>query len=164
MIQLLCTILVLLFSAITVAEESTCPHHSEHQKQVNERGDGVMGFKNSKTIHHFQLWKNGGVIRVEAKDEADVESIGKIRKHLREITTQFSKGEFSLPEEIHGRVPPGVPEMIKHQHSITYNIHEIANGGEIRIKTEKPEALDALHAFLRFQIEDHRTGDPITIQ
>ena len=31
--------------------------------------------------------------------------------------------------------------------------------GRIRIQTADPEALKAVHEFLRFQIEDHHTGD-----
>jgi hypothetical protein len=37
------------------------------------------------------------------------------------------------------------------------------DGGHIRIATESPEALAAVHDFLRFQIKDHQTGDPLTV-
>jgi hypothetical protein len=36
-------------------------------------------------------------------------------------------------------------------------------GGRIRIETDSPEALAAIHDFLRFQIKDHETGDPLTV-
>lgn len=32
------------------------------------------------------------------------------------------------------------------------------------ITTANPKALKAIHEFLRFQIEDHRTGDPKIVQ
>jgi hypothetical protein len=33
-------------------------------------------------------------------------------------------------------------------------------GGRLRITTTDTEALKAIHQFLTFQIDDHRTGDP----
>jgi TusA-related sulfurtransferase len=32
-------------------------------------------------------------------------------------------------------------------------------GARIRISTNTPEAVKAIHKFLRFQIKDHQTGD-----
>jgi hypothetical protein len=32
-------------------------------------------------------------------------------------------------------------------------------GGRVRIKAKSDETLKAVHDFLRFQIEDHHTGD-----
>jgi hypothetical protein len=34
----------------------------------------------------------------------------------------------------------------------------------VRIVTGNPAALVAVHEFLRFQIKDHRTSDPLAIQ
>jgi len=34
-------------------------------------------------------------------------------------------------------------------------------GSRVRIKTKNPDALKAIHEFLRFQIEDHHTGDRV---
>jgi hypothetical protein len=47
--------------------------------------------------------------------------------------------------------------------SIRYTSETIDNGGRIKIETASPEALAAIHDFLRFQIKDHETGDPLTI-
>jgi hypothetical protein len=33
----------------------------------------------------------------------------------------------------------------------------------VRIATSNAEALDAVHAFLRYQITEHKTGDPLTL-
>ena len=63
---------------------------------------------------------------------------------------------------IHDRVPPGVPVMKAKRKAITYTYQETERGGRVRIKTTDPDALQAIHEFLRFQIEDHRTGDPGT--
>jgi len=153
----------LLFCSFTVAEDATCPHHSDHQAQMDQRGDRVMGFDHTKTIHHFVLKPDGGFIVADAKDAKDRESIEKIRKHFVEIAELFSRGEFSKTEEIHDRIPPGVTEMIQHRDKIAYSFHETEKGGEVRIKTASEEARKGIHAFLRFQIEDHHTGDPVEV-
>jgi hypothetical protein len=41
---------------------------------------------------------------------------------------------------------------------------ETANGGRVDIVTSDSEALVAVHAFLKFQIAEHKTGDPTTVQ
>jgi hypothetical protein len=47
--------------------------------------------------------------------------------------------------------------------SIRYTSETTDTGGRIRIETDSPEALAAVHDFLRFQIKDHGTGDPMTV-
>jgi hypothetical protein len=42
---------------------------------------------------------------------------------------------------------------------IVYSFEELPTGGRVRIKTKNPDALKAVHDFLSFQIEDHRSGD-----
>jgi hypothetical protein len=71
----------------------------------------------------------------------------------------FSSGEFSIPMFVHDQVPPGVPVMKEKHAEISYSSEELPAGGRVRIQTENRDALDAVHDFLRFQIEDHHTGD-----
>ena len=160
--KILCSVFVL-FASFSIAEETTCPHHADHQAQMEHRGDLVMGFDHTKTIHHFLLKPDGGVIVADAKDATDRDSIAKIRKHFAEIAALFSKGEFSKPKEIHNRVPPGVAEMIQHRGEISYTFHETEKGGEVRIKSANEEARKAVHAFLQFQIGDHHTQDSLEV-
>ena len=42
---------------------------------------------------------------------------------------------------------------------ISYSVEETPAGGAVLIKTTNPDALRAIHDFLRFQIENHYTGD-----
>jgi hypothetical protein len=51
----------------------------------------------------------------------------------------------------------------RERYSATYTSETIDNGGRIKIETASPEVLAAIHDFLRFQIRDHETGDPLTI-
>jgi hypothetical protein len=73
----------------------------------------------------------------------------------------FSKGDFSTPMFIHDQVPPGVPVMKEKRDEISYTLEELPSGGRVRIKTANRDALKAIHDFLRFQIEDHHTGDSV---
>ena len=51
--------------------------------------------------------------------------------------------------------------MKEHAKNIHYSIEETKNGGRVRIQTSDHAALDAIHSFLRFQITEHKTGDPL---
>ena len=42
---------------------------------------------------------------------------------------------------------------------IKYRFEPTARGGRVHITTANPDALAAVHEFLRFQISDHATGD-----
>jgi hypothetical protein len=119
-----------------------------------------MGFDHEKTTHHFRLTPAGGVIEVTARSESDTASRDAIRKHLAHIAQMFAAGDFEAPMLIHEQVPPGVPVMKQKAEAITWTYAELPVGGEILIATADPEARAAVHAFLRFQIEDHQTGDP----
>ena len=47
--------------------------------------------------------------------------------------------------------------------SIQWTFADIPSGGRILITTTDPEARAAVYEFLRFQIEDHQTGDSLEI-
>ena len=133
------------------------------QEQVNERGDRTMGFSHAKTAHHFRLKDDGGAIEVTAISGADAASRDQIRRHLNRIAEMFSEGDFSAPMFIHGQAPPGVETMKRLKVEIKYEFIEIDRGAKVRISTANAEAVKAIHEFLRFQIRDHQTGDPINV-
>ena len=134
-----------------------------HYDQVNKRGDVAMGFSHMKTRHHFRLSPSGGSIEVQADDPNDTASRDQIRRHLEQLPQAFKEGNFSAPMETHGRVPPGVPTMQQLRSQINYQYVQTKRGGKVLISTADPKALEAVHQFLRFQIQDHRTGDPANI-
>jgi hypothetical protein len=156
---------LLLLTAPLAAQEMSCPMHKQHenaashQAEVEQHGDEAMGFLHDRTTHHFFLYPDGGSIEVIANDNADSESVQKIRGHLTHIATMFSEGNFSTPMFVHSQVPPGISIMQKDRADITYTYEEIPAGGKVRIKSNNTEAVNAVHDFLRFQIEDHHTGD-----
>jgi hypothetical protein len=138
--------------------------HDSHAEAVDRRGDQVMGFDHRKTKHRFLLHPDGGAIEVAANDAGDKESRDRIREHLGHIANMFTEGNFKAPLLIHDRVPPGVPVMERLQAEIRYEYEETERGAKVRIRTENEEALRAVHEFLRFQIEGHRTGDATEVK
>jgi hypothetical protein len=136
---------------------------SGHHAGVEARGDHVMGFDHDKTTHHFRLTPAGGAIEVTANSESDTASRDAIRKHLSHIAEMFAEGDFDAPMLIHDRVPPGVPVLQKKVKSIQWTFAEIPSGGRILITTADPDARAAVYEFLRFQIEDHQTGDSLEV-
>jgi hypothetical protein len=73
----------------------------------------------------------------------------------------FKEGDFSAPMFIHGEAPAGVPAMKRLKADISYTFEKIEFGARVRIATANAEAVDAIHGFLRYQIKDHQTGDPL---
>src|SRR5207249_3228908 len=87
----------------------------------------------------------------------------KIRTHLGHIVKMFSSGNFKAPMLIHDTNPPGTATMTRLKEQIRYEFSETDRGARIRLVTSSPETTDAVHAFLLFQIVDHRTQDVPTI-
>ncbi len=147
-----------------------CPMHTQqmtqqdqaarqHDHDLEHRGSQGMGFAQDKTTHHFLLSKNGGAIQVLANSADDTASIEQIRMHLRHISRAFQSGDFNIPMFVHDQTPPGVPVMTRLKAEIVYKYEEVAGGGRVVISSENPEAVSAVHEFLRFQIREHKTGD-----
>jgi len=155
-----------LFCGLQLAAQDmqSCPMHkeptngSQHQADVEKHGDAAMGFPHDKTTHHFRLLPDGGAI-VTVNDSKDAVDVRAIRSHLTHIVGMFSNGDFSIPMFVHSQVPPGVTEMKDKWAEIAYTFEELPTGGRVRIVTKNRDALNAVHDFLNFQIEDHHTGD-----
>lgn len=146
------------------AKQQDKKNHDRHHAEVNERGDRAMGFSHTKTTHRFRLLTNGGAIEVKANNTGDKESLEQIRKHLGQITKEFPAGNFEAPFLTHGKVPPGVPVMKRLAKEINYEYEEVESGARVRLSTKNAEALAAIHDFMKFQIEDHKTGDSLEIE
>jgi hypothetical protein len=163
---------MLLFCGLQLAAQDmpSCPQHKEHMKgasqhqaDVEKHGDEAMRFPHDKTTHHFRLYADGGAIEVTVNDNKDSQNIQAIRSHLTHIVTMFSNGDFSTPMFVHDQVPPGVPVMKEKRAEISYSFEDLPSGGKVRLKTTNPDALKAIHDFLRFQIDDHHTEDSVDI-
>jgi hypothetical protein len=147
----------------TIAQQAS-PDLEDHFAGVNARGDSGMGFSHEKTTHHFHLFTDGGSIEIASNDAADADSQKAIRNHLSMIAQRFSQGDFSIPMFIHETMPPGIETMKRLSKRISYPVRKTAQGAEIRLTTDDPDAIKGIHDFLKFQIEDHRTGDPLEVE
>jgi hypothetical protein len=165
------TRLIIILSAFAVLAAAQQPAHDQHRQhqdrkhhdEVNRRGHHAMGFSHEKTTHHFRLRTGGGIIEVTANEASDMASRDQIRQHLKHIAKKFSEGDFAAPMFIHSQTPPGVPAMKRLKAEIEYRYEELERGAQLRISSSNEEAVKAIHEFLRFQITDHKTGDPLEI-
>jgi hypothetical protein len=149
--------------------QAGCPMMDRMQGQMNQhstmtqQGEKAMGFSQTQTTHHFFLKKDGGLIEVEANDPQDTHNRDLIRTHLAHITQAFAAGDFSDPLAVHGQVPAGVPVMQRLKGDIRYTFEQTSRGGRVLINTPNPQALEAIHQFLRFQIREHQTDDSLEV-
>jgi hypothetical protein len=156
------TVLVLAIATAWAAQAQQKPMpttSTDDHTAMKKRGDQAMGFSQEKTTHHFRLFKDGGAIDVTANNPKDTASRNEIRQHLSHIAQMFADGNFNIPMLIHGTTPPGVPTMKELRNQIHYVSQETDSGARVRINTTNTQALEAVHAFLRFQITEHETGD-----
>ena len=154
---------VLLVSSLCLAQHDP-QSHQQHMADVKKHGAEAMGFDQDKTTHHFRLYKDGGAVEVQANEPSDTATIGQIRDHLKQQANKFAAGDFGAPQHTHGWVPPGVDTMIRLRSKIEYQFQPLDRGGRLRITTSDSQALVAVHQFLRFQIQDHETGDKTSVE
>jgi hypothetical protein len=145
-----------------------CPMHAQqaaqaHHEVVESHGDQAMGFPHDKTTHHFRMISDGGVIEVTANNQNDKTNTDAIRSHLAHVTMMFGNGDFAIPMFVHDGVPPGVTTMKVMKSAIHYTYDEMPSGGRIRLKSDDPIGVAAIHDFLRFQITEHETGDTLEV-
>jgi hypothetical protein len=138
--------------------------HDQHQADIKRHGAEAMGFDQDATTHHFLLTPQGGMIQVTANSAADTASRDHIRHHLADIAKKFPAGDFSPAIHTHGQVPPGSEQMTALSSKISYKYEELERGGRVVISSKDPAAVKAIHEFLRFQIREHQTGDPLTVK
>ena len=122
-----------------------------------------MGFDQTKTTHHFSLYEDGGAIEVSVNDPADAVNRDAIRAHLPHIAAMFGAGNFDAPMEVHAQQVPGTAEMAKLKDRLAFKYVETPRGGRVDVVTTDKDALAAVHAFLKFQIADHKTADSTVV-
>lgn len=151
-------------AVVSVMPVSLIARQDQHAS-VDTRGAMVMGFDQEATAHHFLLFSDGGAIDVSVKDPSDAKNRDAIRSHLPHIAMMFGEGNFEAPMLVHdSKNVPGTHEMTRRKDVIRYQYVETPNGGRVNIVTADADVLAAIHAFLKFQISDHKTGDPLTVR
>src|ERR1051326_2213777 len=152
---------------------SSCPLHAQHMAaaaktnadgstthgtDVDHRHDTLV-MSHETTHHSFRLFKDGGAIELVATSADDAATIDAVRTHVRMIADQFAANDFSTPMFVHGKTPDGIADMKRLHDDIKFQFETLPAGARIHMTTSNSEALAALHAFLRFQVVEHRTGD-----
>jgi hypothetical protein len=122
------------------------PASPERLNEVTQRGMHVMPFDLKQTQHIFNKTETGGVQQVIVKDSNNSKQIELIRQHLTKISGEFSHGDFSNPEKIHGKEMPG-------QLHVQYK--ELPDGAEIIYSAEDKTLITAIHQWFDAQLADH---------
>ncbi len=152
-------------AALAAALLAALPVFAQHPDPATRQHQGmVMGFDQEATAHHFHLYDDGGAIDVSVKDPGDATNLAAIRRHLQMLPAHFKAGDFSTPQAVHaGTAVTGADDLARLKDRIEYRYRETERGGRVDIVSSDAEALAAVHAFLRFQISDHRTGDSTAV-
>ncbi|HEX6975725.1 MAG TPA: hypothetical protein VF147_15075 [Vicinamibacterales bacterium] len=144
-----------LTAILAVALAGSAAAQMQHAQGMDHRGHQAMGWDQSKAKHTFATADNGGSIEVKANDPNDAMTVAAIRSHLAEIARSFTAGDFDKPQFIHAQTPPGVPEMKRLKADITYTYQDMHAGGKVTIASANPDAIKAVHDFLKFQGTEH---------
>src|SRR4029453_2587218 len=142
--------------AMLMSTPLTMSAHQHHASQ-DERGATTTGFDQRLTAHHFSLFTDGGTIDVSVNDPADTKNRAAIRSHLPHMARMFAAGDFEAPMLVHDSTSvTGTKVMTERKDMIRYRYVETPGGGRVNIVTADRQALDAVHAFLRYQITEHK--------
>jgi hypothetical protein len=128
---------------------------TERQAAVAEAGGEVMPFDLDSTTHIFTETDNGGTQEVIADDPSDDESVRQIRQHLSEEANNFSVGDFSDPESIHGPAMPGLATLKSRFAEIDISVDTTESGALITYTSDEAELVDAIHDWFAAQKSDH---------
>lgn len=124
---------------------------------VQRRGAVAMGVDQYTSAHVFESLPDGGRIVLQ-RDSVDPAGTATIRAHMEDIAVRFGRGDFSLPGFVHAQPVPGTVVMAARRSAIQYLADTLPRGGEVRIRSDDPAAIAAIHAFLAFQAQDHRAA------
>ena len=150
-------------AALSLAFMSACspaPDRAEVDAEfaaLQLRGAAGMGVDQYASTHLFDALPDGGRIEFQYSSD-DPAEVAAIRRHLHEIHAAFAAGDFSIPAFVHDQTVPGTQVMAARRDHISYLYSELPRGGELRLVTSDPEALEAISAFMAFQRDDHRAG------
>jgi hypothetical protein len=123
---------------------------------VQARGQVAMGVDQYTSFHQFESLPDGGRISLQ-RDPGDSAGVAQIRSHMQRIAVAFTNGDFALPGLVHAREVPGTAVMAARRSQIRYVADTLTGGGQVRLRTSDSSAIAAIHEFLDFQRQDHRS-------
>lgn len=125
--------------------------------QVQARGHVAMGVDQYTSVHHFGGTPDGGRISLQ-RNPGDSAGVAQIRSHMSLIAAAFAEGDFTVPGFVHDRNVPGTVVMAARRHLIRYTADTLPGGGQVLIRSSDSTAIQAIHDFLAFQRNDHRSA------
>ncbi len=144
---------LVLFTSAAFAVEKT---DSEQNNEVYQRSQTVIPYDVNQTKQMFTKTVHGGVQHVVVKSEENTEQIKLIQAYLLKLTNNFSTGDFSETERIHGADMPGLARLKMAQpYDIKFEYKALPNGAQIHYSTEYPLLTQALHEWFDAQMSDH---------
>jgi hypothetical protein len=129
-------------------------HHDPSFAAVQARGQMAMGVNQFTSSHVFQPLADGGRIELQ-RDTEDSAGTAQIRGHMRQIAAAFQAGDFRLPGFVHAQAVPGTDVMAAKRAVISYSVESLPRGAAVRVRSDDPSAVKAIHEFLAFQRHDH---------
>jgi hypothetical protein len=144
-----------LAAACAVALQNRLAVGQTIQEHIHAKGQSVMPFDLTRTVHIFRMTDSGGVQSVVAKDAHDTDQIGLIRQHLRHEAEAFQRGDYTDPISLHGATMPGVSELKSHHVEITVSYSELPAGAALTFKTPDPHLVTAIHRWFGAQLSEH---------
>jgi hypothetical protein len=124
---------------------------------VQARGEVAMGVNQYTSSHVFEPLPDGGRIELQ-RNATDSAGASQIRRHIEQIAIQFAGGDFQLPGFVHAQRVPGTDVMTAKRDAIRYSVEILPRGAALRVRTEDPTAVRAIHEFLAFQRQDHHAA------
>ena len=145
-------------SAQHAAHDSTPARKDSAFHAMQRRGQSVMGVDQYTSAHKFEDLSDGGRIELQ-REVDDTAGVNQIRKHFMEIAESIRRGDFRAPGLVHATTVPGVAVMMAKRNALRVVIRNLPRGGELRLSSDDPEVVQAIHDFLAFQRTEHRTGE-----
>lgn len=142
----------LFFATSAFAEDNVSPQRKE---DVEHRREELVPYNADQALETFSKTVHGGVMHVITKSD-NPEQVKLIQDYLRQISLEFSKGDFSSTMRIHGPDMPGLQQLkTAKTDDIRYEYKALSNGAQIHFSTEYPQFVQALHEWLDGQAKDH---------
>ncbi len=117
-----------------------------------------MGVDQYTSAHIFEDLPDGGRVILDRDDASDTAAIATIRAHMHDIAAAFGAGDFTKPFAVHAQTVPGTAVMRVRRAAISYEPVDRPRGGEVRIRSNDPVAVAAIHEFLAFQRNAHHAA------
>jgi hypothetical protein len=124
---------------------------------VQSRGQAAMGVDQYTSTHVFEPLADGGRIELQRDDQDSIGTI-QIQQHMRQIAASFAAGDFRLPGFVHARSVPGAEVMAARRTEISYAVEDLPRGAALRLRSDSPGVVRAIHDFLQFQRQDHHAA------